>query len=562
MAKVGRNALCPCGSGKKYKRCCGDPLKEQPTLGGRATKRMSRFVDIMRKRREARELDRTRQQGLGRQIISDTIGDRRIVAVGDTIHYSDKWKFFADFLTDYIKIGTGPEWGNAEIAKPFGERHPILQWYDAYCRFQKRHKKQPDGDYVGRATGAVLCYLGVAYNLYLLKHNVELQQRFIARLKDIRQFQGAYYELVVANCLIIAGFDLALEDEADARAKHCEFSAVSKQTGRKYWVEAKMRAVSGLLGKTAVDGGPMTAKPTSKLTEHLRDALRKPAEDERLIFIDVNAAPEENLDPASDQPEMPKWMQAAAQQLDDRERNANEDHRAYIFVTNVPFHRMLDEEVQTPTALTYGLGIPDFSKPGHYRLPEIWKRKQKHIDAHNILDALQSYPKIPTTFDGSLPMTNQEVENRIEIGQTYFFENTDGKGTLGEVTEATISESEKTLYVVVRDEDGKSHIRSRKITDEELSSYKDAPDTYFGVVRPAVKHIDSPYEFFESLVNTYKETPKEKLLEFCKHHPNAKSLSKLDREELMLVICEGWAINAAVSREGKDSGGMKVDPDS
>ena len=22
-AKVGRNAPCPCGSGKKYKRCCG-----------------------------------------------------------------------------------------------------------------------------------------------------------------------------------------------------------------------------------------------------------------------------------------------------------------------------------------------------------------------------------------------------------------------------------------------------------------------------------------------------------------------------------------------------------
>jgi uncharacterized protein len=23
--KVGRNDLCPCGSGKKYKKCCGSP---------------------------------------------------------------------------------------------------------------------------------------------------------------------------------------------------------------------------------------------------------------------------------------------------------------------------------------------------------------------------------------------------------------------------------------------------------------------------------------------------------------------------------------------------------
>ncbi|MYI33930.1 MAG: hypothetical protein F4112_13315, partial [Holophagales bacterium] len=25
-AKVGRNAPCPCGSGKKYKKCCGAPV--------------------------------------------------------------------------------------------------------------------------------------------------------------------------------------------------------------------------------------------------------------------------------------------------------------------------------------------------------------------------------------------------------------------------------------------------------------------------------------------------------------------------------------------------------
>ena len=28
-AKVGRNAPCPCGSGKKYKKCCGAPVAVQ-----------------------------------------------------------------------------------------------------------------------------------------------------------------------------------------------------------------------------------------------------------------------------------------------------------------------------------------------------------------------------------------------------------------------------------------------------------------------------------------------------------------------------------------------------
>ncbi|MCA9172337.1 MAG: DUF1186 domain-containing protein [Planctomycetales bacterium] len=30
-AKIGRNEACPCGSGKKYKKCCGAPGKEKPT---------------------------------------------------------------------------------------------------------------------------------------------------------------------------------------------------------------------------------------------------------------------------------------------------------------------------------------------------------------------------------------------------------------------------------------------------------------------------------------------------------------------------------------------------
>ena len=74
-----------------------------------------------------------------------------------------------------------------------------------------------------------------------------MQQRYIERLKDINNFQGAYYELAVANCLIRSGFELKLEDETDEQTKHCEFSAVSKKTGKKYWVEAKMRAVTGIL---------------------------------------------------------------------------------------------------------------------------------------------------------------------------------------------------------------------------------------------------------------------------------------------------------------------------
>src|SRR5512138_2741154 len=29
--KIGRNDPCPCGSGAKYKRCCGRPVDDEPT---------------------------------------------------------------------------------------------------------------------------------------------------------------------------------------------------------------------------------------------------------------------------------------------------------------------------------------------------------------------------------------------------------------------------------------------------------------------------------------------------------------------------------------------------
>jgi hypothetical protein len=177
------------------------------------------------------------------------------VAVGKTLYWSPTWKAFPDFLADYIKRVIGPDWGNAEIAKPFEQRHPLMQWYDIFCRYQQATIPKPGELSEAPVTGIVACYLGLAYSLYLLAHNVELQDRLVRRLKDPRQFQGAYYELMIANILVRAGFTLTLEDETDGESKHCEFAAISKHTGKKYWVEAKMRAVSGLFGKTAADGG-------------------------------------------------------------------------------------------------------------------------------------------------------------------------------------------------------------------------------------------------------------------------------------------------------------------
>lgn len=120
MTKTGRNEPCPCGSGKKYKRCCGSIDRMEEVMIG---------VAKLQQRAEAAQVQRERQQGLGKPIVSGELHGYRLVAVKNRLLHSKGWKTFPDFLGDYIKLAIGSEWGNIEIAKPVEQRHPILIWY-------------------------------------------------------------------------------------------------------------------------------------------------------------------------------------------------------------------------------------------------------------------------------------------------------------------------------------------------------------------------------------------------------------------------------------------------
>ena len=369
-----------------------------------------------------------------------------------------------DFLSDYLKRILDPQWGNTELAKPFDERHPILQWYYEFCLYQHETIKTPGVPATAEMNGVTACFLGMAYSLYLLDHNVELQSRLVRRLKNPGTFQGAYYELIVANTLIRV--TLTLEDETDSASKHCEFAAVSKTTRKKYWVEAKMRAVSGLLGRTDEDG-TSKSDPTSSLIRQLNDALKKPATDERLIFIDLNT------DAALAADGRPAWAERALERLDRYEaKELPAGMTAYLFVTNLPFHRMLKMHPAI-TAIPLGLGMPDFDRPGYYRLSKIWRRKQRHIDAHNIGDALARYPQLPSTFDGGLPSESFDGRSsRVRIGETYFFSDVGDGGMVGTVTAATVNEAGKEAWIGITWQNGVSQICRHPMSDEEIADYR------------------------------------------------------------------------------------------
>lgn len=361
-----------------------------------------------------------------------------------------------------------------------------------------------------------------------MDHNVELQERLIKRLKDPANFQGAFYELVVANILIRAGFTLTLEDETDGESKHCEFAAVSKRTGKRYWVEAKMRSVIGILGKTEKDGGP-EGNPMSRLIPHLNQALAKPAADERLVFIDLND------EPKFDANHKPAWHDKAVARLERYEEKELEVGKtAYVFVTNVGFHRQLDGLPQ-PAAAPFGLGISDFNRPGYFRLSDIYRKKQRHIDAYEIGDAFLGYTKFPSSFDGGLPSEIAgDKSKRIIIGENYFFEDVAPGGLIATVSSATVNEAEKRVYIGTNT----GHILTETMSDSDLADFKAHPDTYFGRVVPVQKTITDLYEMFEWLMNAQKGMSRDNLLKHFEQAPNIEEIKKLSDQDLLAEYCE------------------------
>ncbi len=224
-----------------------------------------------------------------RPIVHADFKGYKFVAAGSRLYYSKMWKTFTDFLSEYIKNILGRDWGKAEIAKPENERHPIIQWYQASCRFQASQEKGDNGIYEAVPSGSMAAYILLAYDLYVLRHHGVLQEELIRRLRQHDQFQGARHELFAAANCIKAGFDIAHEDEKDGSRKHPEFVATHRNTGQVISVEAKSRHRPGVLGMPGIVKKPEEQK--ADIGRLLRKALQKPTEHPYVIFIDVNLPP-------------------------------------------------------------------------------------------------------------------------------------------------------------------------------------------------------------------------------------------------------------------------------
>lgn len=525
--KIGRNEPCPCGSGKKYKKCHGVELSRDALITSPTTANRKKISEKL----IAKEKQREKQQGLGRPIISTVFQKHRFVAVGRMYYYEkkEKWQTFHDFLVEYIKLIFGKKWLSSEQKKELEDRHPILQWIHSISKYRKKILTESKSDIISSPmTGAVFAYLTLAYNLYLIAHNVHLvhseglHARLVKRLKNKESFYPAFYETMVAASFIKAGFTIELEDEEDTTIDHAEFVATSQKTSIKYSVEAKHR---------------QAYKKHLDIKKQLFKALKKDLPHKRVVFVNLNV--KQNVTEGRIE-----WLHKVIGQIRNYENaliNGQLTPEAYVFVTNHPFLYNLDSFNFPPAAVVEGFKIPDLKLDTAFlNLRDALKSREKHIDMFNLIDAMKEYDQIPSTFDGGIPeYTFGEIKcPRLIIGNKYLVPDASGKEFTGELLECAVIEQEKVAWGVYKLDDGRHIIAKCPLSDKEIAAYKKYPDTFFGTYKKVIKQAKDPLDWYDFFHGVYKHTPKEKLLEFMKGHQDFEEIKNESQEELAKIYCE------------------------
>jgi len=187
--KIGRNDLCLCGSGNKFKKCCiGIPFenRKQP-LQIEVAKELKLKVKEERKRQDKY----TKAYGsFPRPVFCDSPGGK-LVAIGSKLFKVQKDESFHKFLLDNLMRLVDPEWFQREV-KLKNNKHPLINWFQNN-KSNKRYYLQ---------------IISVAFDLYVIENNADLQNKIIVKLKNKDQFYGARSELLCASICIRAGLEI------------------------------------------------------------------------------------------------------------------------------------------------------------------------------------------------------------------------------------------------------------------------------------------------------------------------------------------------------------------
>jgi len=385
--------------------------------------------------------------------------------------------------------------------------------------------------WVATEVGVVAAYLHLAYDLYALDHNAELQDKLLARLRRRDQFAGARYEVYVAAILIRAGFDIEFEDESDGNTTHCEFTARYRRTGRRFSVEAKRRE-----GRR------------DRIGHLFNGALAKNANHTRVIFIDINLRDDATDDTS---PTFLGKAFARLRSLEGQVLNGEPTPPAYVFVTNSPWDLHLDDPAPRCTFLAEGFQIPDFKSGVTADLRRVIDAREAHIEMHELIRSVKDHAGIPSTFDGEIPEYAFHTNaHRVLVGNCYTLPDENGVQRRAEVTTAIVLEAQQLAHYGVTFDDGRSSIFTKPLSAEEMDAWRRHPDTFFGVVGQRKTQVAGALELYDFFHESFKRESTERLLEVMANASDIEHLTRLDQPLLASIHAERMT-HAALAMQPK-----------
>lgn len=296
----------------------------------------------------------------------------KIRIFGNKLYYGNDTETFHDFLEKQCIDFLDEEWFfNAE-----NSNHCLIIWYTCYQKFKSNSGIDPiineDGTVSSLISGPVLVWLAFCYDIFTLLNCNKLSKNISDRLKNLNEFQGAWYEIVISAIILRAGCDFLWTKDQSKR--NPEFIATHKRSKLQFIVECKSKRRPGVMNEK----GSIAQKYVSS-GKLLKSSFGQIAHDiPSIVFIDLNMPEQNNLTISSEQYHQVK---KAIDSLENASLN-NPDPFSAIYFTNFGFH----------------YGSSDSVAKFHHHitvLPEHSKHKISNIIVDDITSAIYRYGIIP-----------------------------------------------------------------------------------------------------------------------------------------------------------------------
>jgi hypothetical protein len=523
--KTGRNESCPCGSGKKYKRCCIKIPRPRVRVSQRAVpQEIRRRAQEVSRLHAARENVRQQQQGHGNPIISWSDNGHRFVAVGKAIHWATEWLVFPDFLLAFMKNALGTEWGAREKDK--GE-HPIFRWLD---KFQRHSDTLPTEGKLksGTTMGFIASWLHLAYALYLMAHNDEIPTSLLKRLRNPVTLMSAYYEALIGAALAVAGFELSSAETKASSDPTPEFRAKSKATGTIYEVEAK-RKERWKSGTDDVSEAEFQSELRSYVRDQMHAASKKKLKNP-IYWFELSIP---TLRTEAD------WRVVAAkveETLREAEKNmtvAGEPiQAAFVVITNHTF--LADEDIEGDPSFAFlaTIKIDDYPFGKAIEIEAALESYDKYSDIFWMMEAWKVARIVPTTFDGTPPelLSADGISQRtMKIGDTVEVQDADGKPIQGKITEIASMDGKAMVALTAN---GRSWLQEIPLTDGEAKAALRFTDAIFGKDNASRGlREDDPFDLYDFFLRAHAQTTQEQANKFFDDNPTVSHYKNLPLKE-------------------------------